>query len=163
MRHFRVGATVFVGLCLLALPAVAQDAASIEGAWKTVKLEKLGSDGWVAEDLQPSLRIFAGGYYSTMYVPDPDGKSKPRKLFPGGANVTDAQKAEAWGTIIANSGRYEASGSEITFNVLVAKNPNAMNGGSYKRRFKVEGDTLTTETLWDAPRPNFKITLKRLK
>jgi len=36
MRHFRVGGTAFVGLCLLALlgaTAVAQDAASIEGAW----------------------------------------------------------------------------------------------------------------------------------
>ena len=167
MRHFRVGATAFFGLCLVALlgaTAVAQVAGSIEGAWKEVKVEKLGPDGWVAEDLQPGLHFFEAGYYSRMYVPTgDDGKSEPRKLFPDTDNVTDAQKAEAWGTIIANSGSYKVSESEITFNVLVAKNPNAMHGGSYKQRFEVEGDTLTLETLRDAPRPNFKITLKRLK
>ncbi len=93
---------------LIAAGAVAQDAASIEGAWKGVKLEKLGPDGWVAEYDQPSLLIFAAGYYSTMFVPtDDDGKSEPRKLFPDRDNVTDAQKAEAYGTFVANSGSYK--------------------------------------------------------
>ncbi len=43
----------------------------------------------------------------------------------------------------------------------MAKNPNFMDGGSYKRRFKIEGDTLTIETLRDGPK--FKISFKRLK
>ena len=93
-----------------------------------------------------------------MFVPtDDDGKSEPRKLFPDRDNVTDAQKAEAYGTFVANSGSYKVSGSEVTFTGLVAKNPNFMDGGSYKGQFKVEGDTLTIEE------DNFKVTHKRLK
>lgn len=153
---------LFLATLLIAAGAVAQDAASIEGAWKGVKVEKLGPDGWVAEDLQPSLLVLAGGYYSNMYVPtEDDGKSEPRNLFPDPNNVTDAQKVEAWDTIVANSGSYKVSGSEITLTVLVAKNPNFMNGGSYKWRFKVEGDTLTTESVGDGPK--FRVTGKRLK
>jgi len=125
---------------------------------KEVKVEKLGSDGWVAEDLQPSLLIFAGGYYSNMHVPvGDDGKSKPRKRLPDRDSRTDAQTVEAWRTITANSGSYKVSGSEIAFTVLVAKSPNFMDGGSFKASFKVEGDTLTLET------PNFRVTRKRLK
>ena len=157
---------LFLATLLIAAGAVAQDAASIEGAWKYVKIEKLGPDGWVAEDnIQPNLLILAGGYYSNMYVPAADGKSKPRTLFPDGdgdGNVTDAQKAEAWDTIIANSGMYKVSGSEITFTVLVAKSPNFMNGGSSKASFKVEGDTLTTETT-SFSGASMKVTRKRLK
>ena len=154
---------LFLATLLIAAGAVAQDAASIEGAWKEVKIEKLGPDGWVAENLQPSLLIFAAGYYSNMVVPvGDDGKGKPRKLFGDLDNITDAQKAEAYGTIIANSGSYKVSGSEITFNVLVAKTPNFMDGGSYKGQFKVEGDTLTLQTTTRLG-TRLKITRKRLK
>ena len=164
MRHFRVGAMAFAGLCLLALPAVGQDAASIEGAWKVVKVEKLGPDGWVAEDLQPGLLIFAAGYYSNMFVPtDRDGKSEPRKLFPDRHNITDAQKAEAWDTVRANSGSYKLSGSQLTFTFIVANHPNLMDEGhSRKVSFKVEGDTLTLQRPIASGAP-LKATLKRLK
>lgn len=148
-------------LCLVALLTVAGVSLAgdgIEGAWKVVKVEKLGPDGWVAEDLQPSLSIYAGGYYSSMFVPaGDDGKSEPRKLLPDGDNRTDAQTAEAYRTIVANSGSYKVSGSEIIYTVIVAKSPNFMDGGSRKRSFKVEGDTLTTEN------DNFRVTSKRLK
>ena len=165
MRYFRVGVVPFIGLCVLALggTAAAQDAPSIEGAWKLVQQESLGPEGWVDKDRQPSLIIFTDGYYSIMYVPGVQGKSKPRKLFSDTANVTEAQKAEAWDTIRANSGTYEVSGSEIKFKVLVANHPNVMDGGSFERRFKVEGDTLTTEGSFVEDGPTYKKTFKRLK
>ena len=166
MRHFRVGGVPFVGLCALAFlggTAAAQDAASIEGSWKLVQQESLGPEGWVDKDRQPSLITFADGYYSIMYVPGVGGKSKPRELFSDTANLTSAQKAEAWDTIRANSGTYEVSGSEITFKVLVANSPNLMDGGSFERRFKVEGDTLTTEGAFVEGGPTYRKTYKRLK
>lgn len=148
---------------LLTVAAISVAGEGIEGAWKTIKVERLGSDGWVAEDLQPSLTIFAGGYYSTMYVPAVAGESKPRKLLPVGGDATDAQIAEAYRSIIANAGSYKVSGSELTRTVIVAKNPNFMDSGrSSKAEFTVEGDTLTTEGTSPAG-TGFKVTYERLK
>ncbi|GMR11988.1 MAG: hypothetical protein BMS9Abin29_0174 [Gemmatimonadota bacterium] len=120
-----------------AAPATAQMHAPIEGAWVVQSYES--ADGETL-DAQPGLYIFTRTHYSTMFVPG----SEPRAGYEDG-NMTDEDRLAAYGTIIANSGRYEVDGNEVTTRAYVAKDPNYMgafpdNTSTYT--FRVEDDTL---------------------
>jgi hypothetical protein len=74
-----------------------------------------------------------------MYVPG----AGPRKLFAGDPNKpTDAEKVEAYDSLVAATGTYSLSGHTLTMNALVHKNPNEMAGKPLKYTVEFEGNTL---------------------
>lgn len=131
--------SLLLSSALLAVPAVApaQEGSPVEGAWVITGSES--AEGVVKESAQPGLYIFTGTHYSTMFV----SADEPRQDLP--EEPTDAETAAAYNPFIANSGRYEISGDEITTRAYVAKFPAYMhrwpdNASTYK--FAVDGDEM---------------------
>jgi hypothetical protein len=70
--------------------------------------------------------------------------------------LTDAEKLErfdAWDQFTANAGTYKVSGTTLTTQPSVAKNPSVMGGSGQTRDFKIEGKTLTFVQKSPAGRP----------
>jgi hypothetical protein len=118
-----------------------QDAA-LQGAW--VRTSVTDTSGNVNSEPQPGLFVFTGTHYSIMYV----NRAEPREQFAAGpavATATDAELVAAFRSVVANSGRYEVNGDQITYRAYVAKNPNYMGGWPENETtvaFRIEGDTL---------------------
>ena len=113
--------TLIAGVALLfsVAPAQAQSYDDLAGGW--VVQSWTAPDGEVVDDPQPGLFLFtAQGQYSMMYVPG----TEPRADL--AEEATDADVAQAFSTIIANSGRYRLNGDEIAYEAFVAKSPNYM-------------------------------------
>ena len=134
---FRV--LLFLAASFLATPAIgiAQDESPIQGAW--IVSGATFADGTARQSPQPGLYIFTSTHYSMMYVPG----DEPRADL--GEEPTDAETVAAYGPFVANSGRYEVSGDEITTRAYVAKYPNYMhawpdNTSTYS--FAVDGDQM---------------------
>lgn len=133
-----------------------QSYGDLAGGW--VVTSWTAPDGEVVEAPQPGLFLFtAQGQYSMMYVP----ASEPRPVL--GEEPTAAAVAEAFGTVIANSGRYRLNGNEIAYEAFVAKSPDYMadwdpdNGGNLQTLImSITGGVLTLE--WPNGR---KATLQR--
>ena len=97
-------------------------------------------------DLAPQIKtVFAGRllfteeHYSYMYVP---GRS-PRKRFAGDPNnPTDAEKVEAYDSLVAATGAYSLLGQTLTLTALVHKNPNEMDGVPLTYTIELDGNTL---------------------
>ena len=67
----------------------------------------------------------------------------PRKLFAGDANrPTDAEKVEAYNSLVAATGTYTLSGQTLTTRALVHKNPNEMVGKPLPYTVEFDGNTL---------------------
>ena len=76
-----------------------------------------------------SLYIFTEKHYSYMVAPG----SGPRPLFAGDPNrPSDSEKAAAYDSFVAGSGTYALSGSALTLNAILHKNPNEMKGEPLK-------------------------------
>ena len=102
-------------------PAEAQASQELAGGWIVT--------GWTAPDgtahpsPQRGLFLFtATGQYSMMYVPG----EEPRATYEG-ETQTDAETLAAYGSFIANSGRYTVEGNTITYEAYVAKDPKYMD------------------------------------
>lgn len=119
--------------------AIAQDRHSpLMGAWVVQTMVRDGK----ATNL-PGLFIFTGTHYSMMYVIG-DG---PRATYQG-EQPTDADQLAAYGSFIANSGRYQVTGNQVTFKAFVAKDPNYMSGwpdNDVSWTWRVDGETLVLE------------------
>lgn len=63
-------------------------------------------------------------------------------------HATAQQLLAVWAPFAAQFGTYEVKGDVLTLNILVAKNPSLM-GTKQIQRFKVDGNTLTTEPFLD--------------
>jgi hypothetical protein len=113
----------------------------ITGVWKIIKLASRSTDaGW---EIRPtpsvSQYIFTEKHYSYMYTP---GAAR-RKLFLGDPNKpTDAEKVEAYDSLVAASGVYKLSGSTLTLYPLIHKNPNEMSGKPLTYIVDYDGDAL---------------------
>ncbi len=156
MRSFLFRAVLFLAAGFLASPATlsAQDESSVQGAWIVTSVES--ADGTVDSSVQPALYLFTGTHYSTMIALG----DEPRARF-AGDEATDAERVEAYGSFIANSGRYDISGDELTTRAYVAKNPNYMGDwpdNATTFTFEVNEDQLrlTHES-------GFKVTLRRVE
>lgn len=145
-RPLRRALALFALATLVVAPAMAQESASFDGAWKVV--ERWGNNpnagDWKAENIQPSVYLFSGGYYSVTAV----GGEEPRPQIPEGKNrgsLTAEEAIAIWGPYTSNSGTFEVSGSEVTMRPIVALNPEFMDGGSatYTYRFDDGGLTLS--------------------
>ena len=149
--------SVVIVVAFLALGAVAQEdhparaaasetkrapaPADIRGVWKVTELASRapGAEWEVRTAPRLSQYIFTEKHYSYMYVPG----AGPRKLFAGDPNKpTDAEKAEAYNSLVAATGTYTLSGRMLTMNALVHKNPNEMTGKPLTYTVEFDGDTL---------------------
>lgn len=114
---------------------------SIRGVWKVTELaSRAPGAGWeVRAAPYLSQYIFTERHYSYMYVPG----LGPRKKFAGDPNnPTEAEKAEAYNSLVAATGAYSLSGQTLTLNALVHKNPNEMAGVLLTYTVDVDGNTL---------------------
>src|SRR5882762_4402792 len=123
-----------------AAPEAKQTAAwgEIRGVWKVAELASRapGAEWEVRTTPYLSQFIFTGKHYSYMYVPGVG----PRKLFAGDPNKpTDAEKAEAYNSLVAATGSYRLSGRILTLYALVHKNPNEMGGKPLTYTIEFEG------------------------
>jgi hypothetical protein len=100
---------------------------SVVGVWTIAEQWSRSSGGeWTARAVpNASLYIFTEAHYSYMDVPG----AEPRRRFTGDPNgPTDAEKVAAYHSFVAGSGRYTLTGSILTLQALVHKNPNEMAG-----------------------------------
>jgi len=139
MRDLLVRSVLFLAAGVLATPSVsvAQDESPVQGAWITSGVTF--PDGTARSSPQPGLFIFTSTHYSMMYVPG----DEPRADL--GEEPTDAEAAAAYRRFVANSGRYEVSGTEITTRAFVAKYPNLMHAWpdyTTTYSFAVDGDQM---------------------
>jgi hypothetical protein len=100
-------------------PGVAQDGTPVEGAW--VVTSWVSPDGTTNDEPQPGLFVFTKTHYTMMFALGVESRARYE-----GEQLTDAEMVTAYGTFVANSGRYEVSGNELTTRAYVAKDPNYM-------------------------------------
>lgn len=137
--RIRTGSLVALLLFAGAPPVAAQE--SIEGAWIIAEVwgESAAGDAWSFGDgVQPSLFIFADGYYSFTGINSPE----PRPEIPEGtsrASLTAEQGEGVWRSYLSNSGSYEVSGSTLITRPSVALWP----------PFMAEDSRPTYEMEWD--------------
>lgn len=115
--------------------------AGIRGVWKVTELASraAGAEWEVRATPYLSQYIFTEKHYSYMYVPG----AGPRKKFAGDPNrPTDAEKAQAYNSLVAATGAYSLSGRTLTLNALVHKNPNEMAGVPLTYTLDLDGNTL---------------------
>ena len=127
----------------LPLPSVAAAHTPLEGAW--VVTSQTDADGNTNDDPQPALYVFTSTHYSIMIAQG----DEPRSRWEGD-DMTDGEKVGAYDTFVANSGRYEIDGNQLTTHAFVAKNPNYMgdwpeNEATYE--FERDGDKLMIKSL----------------
>jgi hypothetical protein len=115
--------------------------ADVRGVWKVTEVASRAPGALWESRTTPyvSQFIFTAGHYSYMYVPG----SGPRKRFSGEADQpTDAEKIEAYNSLVAATGTYGLAGPELTMQALVHKNPNEMVGTALRYTIAVDGDTM---------------------
>jgi hypothetical protein len=114
---------------------------ALKGAWKIVEqsVRSPGREWRVGAPPYLSLYIFTDKHYSYMFAPG----LAPRRLFAGDLNQpTDAEKVAAYNSFVAGSGSYTLTGSTLTLNAVLHKNPNEMNGHALKYEVEILGSTL---------------------
>jgi Lipocalin-like domain len=125
----------------LALTDQASPARNLQGAWKIIEVATRSPGGNWAISTPPhlSVYIFTSRHYSYMFAPG----TGPRRLFVGDPNQpTDAEKVAAYDSIVAGSGTYDLTGSTLTLNAILHKNPNEMAGEALKYAVEIEGPVL---------------------
>src|SRR5262245_3261330 len=119
----------------------APEQANIRGVWKITELASRapGSDWEIRSKPYLSQCIFTEKHYSYMYAPG----GGPRKRFAGDPNrPTDAEKVEAYNSLVAASGSYVLSGSTLKLHALIHKNPNEMGGEPLTYTVELDGAAL---------------------
>jgi hypothetical protein len=119
----------------------ASASAALKGAWKIVEqsVRSPGREWTVGAPPYLSLYIFTDKHYSYMFAPGP----APRRLFAGDPNQpTDAEKVAAYNSFVAGSGTYTLTGTTLTLNAVLHKNPHEMNGHALKYEVEILGSTL---------------------
>jgi hypothetical protein len=116
-------------------------ARNLQGAWKIVEVATRSAGGNWAISTPPylSIYIFTSKHYSYMFAPG----TGPRRRFVGDPNQpTDAEKVAAYDSIVAGSGTYDVTGSTLTLNAILHKNPNEMAGEALKYAVEIDGPVL---------------------
>lgn len=157
MRSLTVRSLLVLAAALMVVPSLAlaqEDHSPVMGAWLLTGMTD--AEG-VDQMRHPGLWIYTSTHYSTMFVFGDEKRADVADL----ENITDADKLAAYDSFIANSGRYEIEGDQISTYAYVAKFPNYMhdfpdNAASYS--FAIEGDVMTLT--YDG---GFTITLRRVE
>jgi hypothetical protein len=122
-----------------------QDEPDLRGVWKIAELaSRLPAAQWeVRATPHLSQFIFTAKHYSYMYVPG----GGPRKLFAGDPNrPTDAEKVEAYNSLVAATGTYSLAGRSLTMKARIHKNPNEMAGAPLTYSVTPDGSTMRMVT-----------------
>lgn len=110
----------------------------IMGAWRILDVTR-DSAGTRITRAHPGVYLFTQRHYSVARIES----DRPRRDFPAGLRRTTETYVDIWGPFAAHSGTYEIQGDRVTMRAVVAKNPSAMQPGSYNvHTFRVVGDTL---------------------
>lgn len=138
--------TRFTTLCLAAAVAVASlspaQAAELVGSWKLESMAITNTAGGRNEMPWGNgyLIYTAGGRVMTI------GTTENRPSLSGDASsATEAERAIAYSTMFAYSGRYEVTGDRVVHYVDTAWNPNWVDTEQV-RTFTLDGDTLVLLT-----------------
>jgi len=129
------------------------------GAWLIVETTVTTPTGTTTnENPQPGVYIFTERHFSNMLIPNAEGRS------PFTEERTDEERLAAYDNFIADSGSYELTDSLLTTHNIIAKVPNAMNGG-FPYRYSLEGDSLvlTFDRGWAPPAGEITYRLVRLE
>lgn len=116
----------------------------ILGRWDIVSWLQLYDDGRRQAPLGETLEGFI------RYVPDGDMicmiADAGRVNFTSGGqwNASDADKAGAYGTMLAYAGRWRIEGETVVHEVALSLFPN-WKGGEQRRQVRLDGDTLFIE------------------
>ena len=141
--------------------AEAQGSSELEGGW--IVTSWTTAEGEVNAQPQRGLFVFApSGQYSIMYVLG--AEARPRY---SGETQTDAEILSAYGSLVANAGRYTVDGNRLTYEAFVAKDPNYMAdwnvdepGNLVNVTFSIADGILTLEWI-DGFSAGTKATLRR--
>lgn len=133
----------------------------IEGAWELVEAWGRGAAGeWQLQNPQPSVYLFAHGYYSIMYVdaerarPDVPADT-PRQ------QISEELLRGIFEPFNANSGTYRLEGSTLTTNPIVALVPNFVGGGHVYTVRREGSDSLVLTRTGEDFQGNYR--LRRLR
>ena len=133
--------------------AIPNQASTLSGAWLLASVTDTA--GNVNEAPQPGLAVITGTHYSMMFATGDAARARYE-----GENLTESETVAAYGTFVANSGRYEVNGNEITTRAFVAKDPNYMGDwpdNADTLPFRIDGDVMHLE--WNV----FKFTLRKVE
>lgn len=117
--------------------ALAQDESPVMGAWL---LESITAPDGTERMQHPGIFLYTGTHYSAMFVIGDEARTDLSE------EPSDAERLAAWRPFVANSGRYEIAGDQLTTRAFVAKSPNYMHAfpdNATTFTFAVEGDELT--------------------
>jgi len=117
------------------------DNQSLEGVWKIAEGKSVDANGQTAStNVQRSLVIFTEGHYSYVYTSGDEQRKLPVEHW----NHTDAEKINAFNTIVVNTGTYELTESKLVFRPIAAKSEQFV-GGYASHDYRLEGDSLYLE------------------
>lgn len=148
-RLSRSAVVVSLGLaaCLigsLSAPAGAQEDGPLTGAWVVERIEF--ADGESIDDPQPLLLLLTETHYAIMGTPA--GSPRPAITDP---EPTEAEKAAAYDSFFASSGRYAVEGDSLTYRAYASLEPGYADGypdNPRTRKIRVAGDTLHWHAAW---------------
>jgi hypothetical protein len=115
LRAFLVLSVLSAGALQAQVSRGSYMAADLEGAW--LRVESISATGLI-EPSPPAIRTFVDGYYSWIQAP----ADRPSV----DSTATAAQLRAVWGTVTANSGRYEVVGHTMTQRTTVDRTPGNM-------------------------------------
>ena len=129
------------------------------GAWLITETACSTAEGTVVnEGPQTGLYVFTERHFSLMLIPG----AEARPLF--SESRTDQERLAAYDNFIADAGTYDVSGDVLTTDNMIAKVPNAMDGG-FPHRYSLEEDSLVLsfEGGWAPPCDELTYSLRRLE
>ena len=129
------------------------------GAWLITETSVTTKEGTTTnENPQLGVYIFSERHFSNMLIPNAEGRS------PFSEERTDEERLAAYDNFIADSGSYELTDSLLTTHNMIAKVPNAMDGG-FPYRYILDGDSLvlTFDRGWAPPDGEITYRLRRLE
>lgn len=133
-------ALLAVTLTMVPSAVLAQDESPVMGAWL---LDSMTAPDGTQAMRHPGLFIYTGTHYSVMFVMGDEARADLSE------EPSDAEKLAAYDSFVANSGRYEIAGDQLTTRAFVAKLPNYMHAfpdNATTFTFSVQGDELTLTT-----------------
>jgi hypothetical protein len=132
--------TFFVA-CTVSAAALANDSAKVVGTWKLVSFVDEFQDGTeprAAFGNRPTGYVVFTAEGRVMFMVEAEGRKPPEN---------DEQRAAAFRTFIAFTGRYRLEGEKFITAVDVSSNP-AWVGTEQVREYRLEGDSLKVVTPW---------------
>ena len=128
----------------------------LEGVWRIDQAQEVDSTGQTTNSYpQTNVVIFTASHYSFVWT----FGAAPRQPAADRWFPTDAEKIEAFNSIIVNTGTYELTDSTLVTRPIAAKSQEYVRGGYSDYEYRVEGDTLyltgTSLVSFDGVSPDF--------